>query len=530
MSGEPPRRSTRGKRGTDEPPVEEAAAAAAPPPEKPKGKKGKSKPAPTAEEEAQKAAEAVEAELERARIAEEAKIAATPVPTPAASVAPPPIRIPGEDEAPPPPAQGPAPTPIAAALDAGVAASASALEKAASLSPGHPMEASQATASQGTVEGVEAEEANPMALMFYDVRPARAGADPTRLTPTEARKLNELLPSMGGERPIPWEAIEAYGATTPIFAFTLSLTPEPYRLSATPELTDEEFAKIATAGLCILYRVGGVQTLRILALGTRNDLRPVGEGFVEDPYLVFAVRGIAKRVIQVVKDPNVVMTYSRKQRPWRDAPASSAAAAASAARGVSAEQQDTEYMTTLGTLATLGFAYSPLNAAREYTRLRVEKEVPGARGKEATTRTETVLRWSVFVRPTATGLDKVVYRYAPPAKREAEIKVEETEECGFGEIVEVQRFSPTLADWEPSATVVVHALAGVVTGDESDLRAVVPAGANAAASASSSGDEVSGTISATVAANAPIDNARRGGKRRTYRKKAHRGKTAKRRA
>lgn len=526
MSGEPPRRSTRGKRGTDEPPVEEAAVAA-PPPEKPKGKKGKSKPAPTAEEEERKAAEAVEAELERARAAEEAKTAATPV----ASVAPSPIRIPGENEEapPPPPADGPAPTPIAAALDSEVVASASALEKAASLSPGHPMEASQATASQGTVEGVEAEEANPMALMFYDVRPARAGADPTRLTPTEARKLNELLPSMGGERPIPWEAIEAYGATTPIFAFTLSLTPEPYRLSATPELTDDEFAKIATAGLCILYRMGGVQTLRILALGTRNDLRPVGEGFVEDPYLVFAVRGIAKRVIQVVKDPNVVMTYSRKQRPWRDAPASSAAAAASAARGVSADQQDTEYMTTLGTLATLGFAYSPLNAAREYTRLRVEKEVPGARGKEATTRTETVLRWSVFVRPTATGLDKVVYRYAPPAKREAEIKVEETEECGFGEIVEVQRFSPTLADWEPSATVVVHALAGVVTGDESDLRAVVPAGANAAASASS-GDEVPGTISATVAANAPIDNARRGGKRRTYRKKMRKGKTAKRRA
>jgi hypothetical protein len=383
------------------------------------------------------------------------------------------------------------------------------------------MEASQGTASQGTVEGVEAASANPMSMMFYDVRPG--------MSRTVQRKLNELLPSMAWQKGVPWEALEPYGTTTPIVAFTLTLTDAPYGLTDTPELSDDEFAKIALVGLFVLYGApSGMMTLRILDMGTRNDLRPTEGGFTVDPYLAAAMQKLAVHVRTITKTPSVLVTYSRKQRPWLQAPPSSAAAAASAARGATTEQLDHEYLTTMGTLATLGFAYSSLNAEREYVRLRL--------GPDAAS--PAPLRWSVFFKPSAEGLDRVEYSYAPPATRESEVKVEETETATFANVDQVQRFSQALMNWEESKTVTLHAPLAVLTGDDDDLRSLLPTGlppssASAAAAAASAApaalpERIPITVTAPDAANAPPDVPRRGG-RRTYRKKARKGKTAKRR-
>lgn len=492
MSGAPPRRSTRGKRGTEE---EAPAAAPEPVPEpKPKGKKGRSVAPP--DDEARKAADAATAELERARAADDAVPA---VPPPLA-----PIAVPA-DAPPPPPEAGPPATPLQAALSQEVPASEPAIEKAASLSQGAPMEASQGTASQGTVEGVEAASANPMSMMFYDVRPG--------MSRTVQRKLNELLPSMAWQKGVPWEALEPYGTTTPIVAFTLTLTDAPYGLTDTPELSDDEFAKIAVVGLFVLYGApSGTMTLRILDMGTRNDLRPTEGGFTVDPYLAAAMQKLAVHVRTITKTPSVLVTYSRKQRPWLQAPPSSAAAAASAARGATTEQLDHEYLTTMGTLATLGFAYSSLNAEREYVRLRLGPDAAAP----------APLRWSVSFKPSAEGLDRVEYSYAPPATRESEVKVQETETATFANVDQVQRFSQALMNWEESKTLTLHAPLAVLTGTEDDLRSLLPPGVTALP------ERIPITVAAPDAASAPPDAPRRGG-RRTYRKKARKGKTAKRR-
>lgn len=517
---------------SDPPPPEEARKS------KKKGKAAAKPPSEAAAEETEKAAAAAAAEVERARAQAAAIEAATPVPSrsssaAAAAASSPAFVASANGSPPPPPPSAPPATPVQAALsqdpppssEAALAKSASLSQDAPPPSPGAaPMSLSMASASQGTVEGVEAGDVSPMSMTFYDVNATFSDAI--------GYKLNELLPSMAWQRGIPWSALKPHGQTTPIVAFTVNLTPESYTLTETPDLSDEEFAKIALVGVFVLYTASnGQKTLRILDIGTRNDLRPSGaEGYVEDPYLAFAIQQMARHVSDKTKTTDIVVTIARNQRPWLKEPRTAAAAAAAAARGATAEQLDAEYLTVLGTLTARHFAYSRLNAKNEYVQLRL-----GPEGSPA------IQRWSVYFNRTKSGLDAIEYSYAPPAESEAESKVIETEIATFTDVQEVQRFSFPLMKWIHSETVVLHAPLAILTGDEDDLsRFVLPKGpspssasaaaANAAAAASAPlPDRIDVTIPIDVAANAPLDNPRRGGRRKTYRKKARKGKTAKRR-
>ena len=328
MSGEPPRRSTRGKR-TEEP-------APAPVEEPPKRKTtARNKKAIPKDEEAP--APVPEVPLAEIPPAPTEPIMALPEP-PAPAPAPTPVEPPAA-AAEPTPAPAPADGPLgdlAALMAEKIPASgegARLAAEAAAAAPASPgpaaMDASQASAvlSQTSMASAEIDE-TAMTMSYYQVTSQQF---PEAL----GERFNVLLPSMG-ETPIPFSALKADGDRgARIVAFTVARVPPGSVLGKDYTLVTGELDKVAAVGLFVIYPgQTGTPNLKVLAYGTRLDLRPA-EG--ADPYLSFALRDIAEEA-QRQFGPTALMRYARKQA------------------------RSPEYDTTMQTLSGMGFALSSFNA------------------------------------------------------------------------------------------------------------------------------------------------------------------------
>jgi hypothetical protein len=315
MSGEPPRRSTRGKR-TEEPapaPVEE------PPKRKTTGRTKKPIVIPKDEE----APSVPLAEI-------------PPEPTgPVMALPEPPAEAPVEAAAAEAPADGPLGD-LAALMAEKIPASdegARLAAEAASAAPASPgpasMDASQASAvlSQTSMASAEIDE-TAMTMSYYQVTSQQF---PEAL----GERFNVLLPSMG-ETPIPFSALKADGDRgARIVAFTVARVPPGSVLGKDYTLVTGDLDKVAAVGLFVIYPgQTGTPNLKVLAYGTRLDLRPA-EG--ADPYLTFALRDIAEEA-QRQFGPTALIRYARKQA------------------------RSPEYTTTMETLSSMGFAVSSFNA------------------------------------------------------------------------------------------------------------------------------------------------------------------------
>jgi hypothetical protein len=155
---------------------------------------------------------------------------------------------------------------------------------------------------------------------------------------------------------------------------------------------------------------------------------------------------------------------------------------------------DPEYLGTLGTLASLGFAYSTRNTSGERVKFKLlDKEEPVDYGAlEAT--------------PAAGGVDAVTYKYAAPGQ------ITYTEPFTFSSVESVQVVRPGKLEASPTVEMVADALVLAGVPDGKDI-----------------------TIPDAVLRDVEPMEPFRGGKRRktrrrsTVRKTARKGKTMKRR-
>ena len=322
------------------------------------------------------------------------------------------------------------------------------------------MEATQATASQGTISSVEELEPEPLTFTTYRITP--------ETTDSLVEKLNALT-SAFGEKPIPFAALKPAGVATPVFAFTVAQAKPGSMYGQDYSLETGDPEKVALLGLVALYQgEGGYVNAKLIVLATRLTLLPSpDEGFVPDRYITFALPKLAAFVRGGLPGRAVLFRAARQQKVG-----------------------DTEYMGTLGTLASLGFAYSHYNAARERVKFKLlGEEAPVEYGQ-------------VEAAPAEGSPDSVVYKYAAPGK----LTYDQTFTFASVESVQVER----PGRMEASGTVELVADAAVVE----DFSGIP------------SGKDI--TITDTVLQDRDPMVPRRGGKRRTYRKKGRSGKTRRR--
>jgi hypothetical protein len=441
MSGEPPRRSTRGKR------TEEPAPEAAPVEEPPKRKTtARNKKAPPKDEPAPEPAPTVPlAEIPPAPTEPIMALSEAPAPAPT------PVEAPAAAAEAPPPTPAPATGPLSdlATLmaekiptsDQGGQLLAAALA-AAPQSPGPAaMDASQASAflSQTSMESGEIDE-TAMTMSYYQVTSQQF---PEAL----GERFNVLLPSMG-ETPIPFSALKADGDRgARIVAFTVAKVPPGSVLGKDYTLVTGELDKVAAVGLFVIYPgATGIPNLKLLAYGTRLDLRPSGEGFSPDPYLQFAIRDIAEEA-QKQFGPTALIRYARKQMT-----------------------SDQEYLTTLGTLSSMGFAYSSFNAKGESVLLKIADDRPH---RESAPVFRTVDVSQVRMNSAAEAVERIVYEYL-------EDETGATKTVTFPEVMEVQVLGKRGATISTSVEVIARVgtimtpADGIITIPDAELRDATP--------------------------------------------------------
>ena len=340
MSGEPPRRSTRGKRAEEPAP--------APVEEPPKRKTtARTKKAIPKDEEAPAAAPSVPlAEIPPEPTGPVMALPEPPAPAPAPAETP--VEAASAEAPAPAPADGPlgdlaalmAEKIPASGEGARLAAEAAAAAPAAASPGPASMDASQASAalSQTSMASAEIDE-TAMTMSYYQVTSQQF---PEAL----GERFNVLLPSMG-ETPIPFSALKADGDRgARIVAFTVARAPPGSVLGKDYTLVTGELDKVAAVGLFVIYPgQTGTPNLKLLAYGTRLDLRPT-EG--ADPYLTFALRDIAEEA-QRQFGPTALMRYARKQA------------------------RSPEYTTTMETLSGMGFALSSFNSDGAQVLLKISE-------------------------------------------------------------------------------------------------------------------------------------------------------------
>jgi len=370
-----------------------------------------------------------------------------PAPTPA----PTPVEAPAAAAEAPPPTPAPATGPLSdlATLmaekiptsDQGGQLLAAALA-ATPQSPGPAaMDASQASAflSQTSMESGEIDE-TAMTMSYYQVTSQQF---PEAL----GERFNVLLPSMG-ETPIPFSALKADGDRgARIVAFTVAKVPPGSVLGKDYTLVTGELDKVAAVGLFVIYPgQTGTPNLKLLAYGTRLDLRPSGEGFSPDPYLQFAIRDIAEEA-QKQFGPGALMRYARKQMT-----------------------SDKEYLTTLGTLSSMGFAYSSFNAKGESVLLKIADDRPR---RESGPAFRTVDVSQVRMNSAAEAVERIVYEYL-------EDETGATKTVTFPEVMEVQVLGKRGATVSTSVEVIARVgtimtpADGIITIPDAELKDATP--------------------------------------------------------
>lgn len=440
MSGEPPRRSTRGKR------AEEPAPAPVEEPPKRKTTARNKKTIPKDEEAPAPVPEVPLAEIPPAPTEPIIALPEPPTPAPAPAPAPTPVETPAAA------AEAPAPTPTAGPLgdlaalmaekipasDEGARLAAEAAA-AAPASPGPAsMDASQASAvlSQTSMASAEIDE-TAMTMSYYQVTSQQF---PEAL----GERFNVLLPSMG-ETPIPFSALKADGDRgARIVAFTVARVPPGSVLGKDYTLVTGELDKVAAVGLFVIYPgQTGTPNLKVLAYGTRLDLRPA-EG--ADPYLTFALRDIAEEA-QRQFGPTALIRYARKQA------------------------RSPEYDTTMGTLAGLGFAVSSFNADGAQVLLQIPDDRPHREARGPMYRTVDVSQ--VRMNSSAEAPERVVYEYL-------EDETGETKTTTFPEIKEVQVLGRRGAGISTSVEMIARVgtmltpADGIITIPDAELRDATP--------------------------------------------------------
>ena len=427
MSGEPPRRSTRGKRAEEPAP--------APVEEPPKRKTtARTKKAIPKDDEAPAAAP----EVPLAEI--------PPEPTgPVMALPEPPAEAPVEAAAAEAPADGPLGD-LAALMAEKIPASdegARLAAEAASAAPASPgpasMDASQASAvlSQTSMASAEIDE-TAMTMSYYQVTSQQF---PEAL----GERFNVLLPSMG-ETPIPFSALKADGDRgARIVAFTVARVPPGSVLGKDYTLVTGELDKVAAVGLFVIYPgQTGTPNLKLLAYGTRLNLRPA-EG--ADPYLTFALRDIAEEA-QRQFGPTALIRYARKQTKEAD-----------------------EYKTTMGTLAGMGFAVSSFNADGKDVLLQIPDDRPHREARGPVYRTVDVAQ--LRMNSSAEASERVVYEYL-------EDETGETKTATFPEIKEVQVLGRRGAGISTSVEMIARVgtimtpADGIITIPDAELRDATP--------------------------------------------------------
>lgn len=440
MSGEPPRRSTRGKR------AEEPAPAPAPVEEPPKRKTtARNKKAVPKDEEPPAAVPAVPL----AEIPPEPTEPIMALPTEAPAEAP--VESPAAAAA----ASSP-PAPgglsdlasimaerIPASEEAARLASTATAAAPAPASPGPAsMDASQASAvlSQTSMVSADIDE-TAMTMTYYQVTSQQF---PEAL----GERFNLILPSMG-ETPIPFSALKADGDRgARIVAFTVARVPPGSVLGKDYTLMTGDPDKVAAVGLFVIYPgQTGTPNLKLLAYGTRLDLRPAGEGFSPDPYLGFAIRDIATEA-QTQFGPTALIRYARIQKTTSP-----------------------EYLTTLGTLASTGFAVSSFTAKGDPALLKISDDRPHREATGPMYRSVDVSQ--LRMNTAAEAIDRIVYEYL-------EDETGETKTVTFPEILEVQTLSRRGAAASDTIEVIarvgtiVAPADGIITIPDAELRDAVP--------------------------------------------------------
>jgi hypothetical protein len=310
------------------------------------------------------------------------------------------------------------------------------------------------------------------------------------------RMLNEVFRDCG-EKDIPFEAITKMGDRgAMIRMFTVATIPPGFYQGRSHSLLEgHDPAKVACIGVYVVYQdAQGVLHAKIPAMGTRLTLLPSGGGFEPNPYLSFAVRNLAQSVRTQVNGPT-------------SASAAAAAAAAAAPRTIllryprKQKTDDAEYLGTLGTLSMLGFSLSHYAGARPPVTLSSPMPHP-PRVMFKLLDSELPVDVSEVQFVPADGVDAVKYKYRPQGKLTA------TESFTFTGLESVVVQVP--GTYTPAPVIELLARADVVAGG------VI-------------GDITIPDFQQRDPDPAEETNIRRGGRRITYRKKARKGKTAKRR-
>jgi hypothetical protein len=303
------------------------------------------------------------------------------------------------------------------------------------------MDASQASAflSQTSMESADIDE-SAMTMSYYQVTSQQF---PEAL----GERFNVLLPSMG-ETPIPFSALKADGDRgARIVAFTVATVPPGSVLGKDYTLVTGELDKVAAVGLFVIYPgETGTPNLKLLAYGTRLDLRPSGEGFAPDRYLQFAIRDIAEEA-QRQFGPNALVRYARKQTT-----------------------SDQEYLTTLGTLTSMGFAYSSFNAKGESVLLKIPDDRPR---RESGPAFRSVDVSQVRMNSAADAVERIVYEYL-------EDETGETKTATFADVAEVQVLGRRGAGISTSVEVIARVgtimtpTDGLITIPDAELKDATP--------------------------------------------------------
>jgi hypothetical protein len=301
------------------------------------------------------------------------------------------------------------------------------------------MDASQASAvlSQTSMVSAEIDE-SAMTMTYYQVTSQQF---PEAL----GERFNLILPSMG-ETPIPFSALKADGDRgARIVAFTVARVPPGSVLGKDYTLMTGDPDKVAAVGLFVIYPgQTGTPNLKLLAYGTRLDLRPAGEGFSPDPYLEFAMRDIATEA-QTQFGPTALIRYARIQKTTSP-----------------------EYLTTLGTLASIGFAVSSFTAKGGLALLKISDD-----REAAGTAYRSVDVSQLRMNTAAEAIERIVYEYLEKPSGE-------TKTVTFPEILEVQsvdrRGAETSDTVEMIARVgtIVAPANGIITIPDAELRDAVP--------------------------------------------------------
>lgn len=310
-----------------------------------------------------------------------------------------------------------------------------------------------ATASQGTMSGVEEAEPEPLTFTLYPIN--------TATSEVLTERVGGLLPEFG-EKPIPFSALKPAGKGN-IFLFTVARATPGSVFGKDYSLESGDPDKVVLLGLAVLYAGGGGYiNAKLVVLATRTSLLPPAEeGFVPNRYITFALPKLATFLRQTFPGRSILLRVPRKQK-----------------------LDDPEYLGTLGTLATLGFAYSHYNAMRTRVKFKL-LDVPEA----------------VDYGQVEVSEDTVVYKYANPGK------ITYDQPFTFPNVEAVQMELPGKMELSPSVEMVADALVVMALPNGKDI-----------------------TIPDVVLADPDPMEPRRGGKRKTYRKKARKGKTARRRA